>query len=233
MADDVSLKKRAQISKANRTMFLWIAAASILLGAAVVMSYFMVKIALYKEAVLSAKGHTSQILSKNLDAVEPLKGEIRALDANEDLASSKARDTDQALQVVLDALPSEANSLALGASLQNKLLLAGDSNVTLESIQVDPVVGVETDVESDTVDAGSSDSSENGIGFQFVVKGSSDSLRVVLANLERSIRTIQVTSVQISGDASGQTMSVQGRAFYEPAKHIQLHDEVVPRGGKK
>lgn len=232
MAEDVSLQKRAQISKANRTMFLWIAAASVLIGAAVVVSFFMVKILIYNEKVLAAKQETDSNLTHNLQSVDALKDEIRALDANEALASAKARESDQALQVVLDALPSEANSLALGASLQNKLLI-GEGAISLESIQVTPVDGVETGLTGETVvDATADTAQANSIPFQFSVKGSEAGLRTVLSNLERSIRTIQVTSVSISGEAGGQTMTVQGVAFYEPAKQIKLYEAVVPGDSK-
>lgn len=238
MAEEVAVQKRAQISKANRTMFLWIAAASLLVGAAVVVSFFMLKIVIYGEKVLAAKAATESTLSHNLKTVDALKDEIRALDANEALSSIKANENDQALQVVLDALPSEANSLALGASLQNRLLVGGDAqDVTLESIQVDAVSGIETGIGAESgevVDASQEgEGSENSISFQFTVRGSDAGLRGILTNLERSIRTIRVTSVRIAADSGGQTMTVQGRAFYEPAKVIELREQVVPREGKK
>lgn len=236
MADEVSLKKRAQISKANRTMFIWIAAASALVGAAAVVSYFMFKILLYEEKVLAVKADTASTLSHNLKVVDDLRTEIKKLDANEALMSIKANETDRALQVILDALPSDANSLALGASLQNKLLVGGNANVTVESIQVDPVQGVETTDDSGVVDsspAATTDGSENAIRFQFTVRGTTEGLRGVMNNLERSIRTIKVTTLRISGEPGGQTMAVEGYAFYQPAKVIELRDQAVPREGKR
>lgn len=233
MADEVSLKKRAQISKANRTMFIWIAAASALVGAAAVVSYFMFKILLYEEKVLAVKADTVSTLSHNLKVVDDLRTEIKKLDANEALMSIKANESDRALQVILDALPSEANSLALGASLQSKLLVGGNANVTVESIQVDPVQGVESLTDSGVVDASAAAGDENAIRFQFVVRGSTEGLRGVLSNLERSIRTIKVTTLRISGEPGGQTMSVEGYAFYQPAKVIELRDQSVPREARK
>lgn len=230
MAEDVSLQKRAQIAKASKTMFIWVAIASLLVGAAAVTCYFMVKVLFYGEAVLAAKQETESNLTHNLSVVDELKSQIRALDANDALASVKASANDQALQVVLDALPSEANSLALGASLQNKLLI-GDG-IKLESIQVDPVVGVETGLESgEVVDATATDSDTpaNAIGFRFTLSGPDLALRTVLSNLERSIRVMDITAVRISGETGGQTMVVEGRAYYEPAKKIELQDKVVPR----
>lgn len=230
MAEDVSLQKRAQIAKANKTMFVWVAIASLLVGAAAVTCYFMIKVLFYGEAVLAAKQETESNLTHNLSVVDELKSQIRALDANDALASSKASGADQALQVVLDALPSEANSLALGASLQNKLLIG--SGIKLESIQVDPVVGIETGLGGDAVvDATPAEGEDvgNSIGFRFTLNGPDVALRAVLSNLERSIRVMDITSVHISGDSAGQTMTVEGRAYYEPAKKIELQDRVVPR----
>lgn len=235
MAEDISLQKRAQISKANRTMFLWIAAASVLVGASVVVSFFMFNILVYEEKVLAVKANTESTLSHNLKTVDSLKDEIRVLDTNESLASIKANERDQVLQVILDALPSEANSLALGASLQNRLLIGDGAGggVTVEAIQVDSTAGVDT-ATADTVDAAAADSAAvNAITFQFTIRGSDAALRNVLNNLERSIRTIQVNTVRISGESGGQTMSVQGTAFYEPAKKIELRQETVPRESKK
>ena len=230
MAEDVSLQKRAQISKANRTMFLWIAAASVLVGASVVLSFFLFKILIYEEKVLAVKADTESTLSHNLKTVDDLKSEIRVLDTNEALSSIKANERDQVLQVILDALPSEANSLALGASLQNRLLIGG--GVVVESIQVDS-----TDMPADGMDvvdaSAESDAPLNSITFQFTVRGSDAALRSVLENLERSIRTIQVNSVRVSGEAGGQTMSVQATAFYEPAKKIELREKTVPREERK
>lgn len=235
MAEDISLHKRAQISRANRTMFLWIAAASVLVGASMVLSFFLFKILIYEEKVLGAKADTERILAHNLKSVDGLKEEIRVLDTSEALSSIKANERDQTLQVVLDALPSDANSLALGASLQSRLLVGGGAgDVVVESIQVEPVQGVEISAGDEAVvDASEAAVVENVILFQFTVKGSDAGLRGVLNNLERSIRTIKVQSVRISGEAGGQTMTVQGAAFYEPAKKIELREVVVQREGKK
>ncbi len=121
--NDVAVRKRSQIAKANRTMFLWIAAASALVGIAAVVGLFLGQQLFYNEKVLAEKQKTATTLKQNLSAITELKQEILVLDTNTDLAKVRANPNDKALQVILDALPSEANSLALGASLQNKLLV--------------------------------------------------------------------------------------------------------------
>lgn len=226
--NDTALRKRTQISKANRTMFIWIAASSALVGFAIVISIFLGQKLVFNEKVLIAKNKTVSVLNANNKIVDDLKTNVRVLDTNTDLAKVKANPSDQTIQVILDALPSDANSPALGASLQSKLL-AGIPGLTLISLQVDPVQGIEslstnaTTVSGDT----STVTTDNEITFRFSVSGNQDSLLQALTNLERSIRTIDVTNLQIQNQGSSQVMTVQGRAFYEPAKTITLYDKVV------
>jgi hypothetical protein len=222
-----ALRKRTQITKANRTMFLWIAASAALIGCALVVSFFLAQKLFYNEKVLGEKEKTISILKNNNAIVDELETQVKALDASEVLASVKARPTDQAIQVILDALPSGANSDALGASLQSKLL-AGIQGLRIESLQVDPVLGIESLAdETSSEDASAATESANQITFQFSVSGSQEALKEVLTNLERSIRAIDITSLRIESQGTTQLMTVQARAFYEPAKTIQLTDKVV------
>lgn len=224
-----AVRKRAQIAKANRTMFLWIAVSSAVVGAALVVSYFLVQTLLYNEKLIAEKNATVATLEANLEAIPELEERIRVLDTNTALATSKANEDDRALQVILDALPSDANSLALGASLQGRLL-SGIEDLSLEALQVDPVVGVETLGDGSVVDAGSGTQAAGyEITFQFSVNGTPESLQEVLDKLERSIRLIDVRSLRIETQANNQVMTINARAFYEPAKTLELTDKAVPR----
>lgn len=229
--NDTALRKRTQISKANRTMFIWIAASSALVGFAIVIAIFLGQKLVFNEKILIEKNKTISVLNADNNVVGDLKTQVQVLDTNTDLASVKARDSDQTIQVILDALPSDANSLALGASLQNKLL-AGVAGLTIDSLQVDPVVGIESLTSStgtaiSTSKSTSGIASESQITFRFAVSGNPDALKQALTNLERSIRTIDITNLQIENQGSTQIMTVQGRAFYEPAKNVALYDKVV------
>ena len=68
--NDTALRKRTQISKANRTMFLWIAGASALVGFAVVTSIFLGQQLLFNEKVLLEKNKTVSTLNANNKIVE-------------------------------------------------------------------------------------------------------------------------------------------------------------------
>jgi cell division protein FtsL len=225
--NDTALRKRTQISSANRMMFIWIAVASALVSFAIVTSIFLGQKLVFNEKVLIEKNKTISTLDKDNKAVPDLESAVRVLDTNPDLAGVKANDTDQTIQVILDALPSDANSLALGASLQNKLL-AGVPGLTLQSLQVDPVQGVETLTDASVVDASAvATDTDNQITFNFSVSGNADALRQALTNLERSIRTIDITNLQIQNQGNSQIMTVQARAFYQPVKNVSLYDKVV------
>ena len=224
----VALRKRTQIATANRVMFLWVAGVSVVFGFALVSAIFLTQMLLFNERVLQEKDKTVAILKADNDNIPELESQIRVLDTNQALIDSKAEPSDQAIQVILDALPSDANSLALGASLQDKLL-AGIPGLTLNSLQVDPVVGIESLTGDSSIENASSvlSNAQSEITFRFSVNGDEGALKQVLHNLEISIRTIDVTSLRIENQGSTQALSIQARAFYEPARIVQLKDETV------
>lgn len=224
--NDVAIRKRTQIANANKTMFIWIAIASALVGSALVVSIFMAQKLFYNEKVLAEKQTTVSTLEHNNSVAGELEDKIRVLDTNVALSSVKAADSDQAIQVILDALPSEPNSFAFGSSLQNKLLV-GIDGLSIESLQVDPIVGVETLAAEDAA-VPEEGTAGYEITFQFQVKGSLESFKQVLSNLEKSIRTVHITSVRIEIQGTPQ-MTVRGKVFYEPEKTIELQDKKVPR----
>jgi len=206
---NLALRKRAQIAKANRTMFIWVACASVLVGFAFVASLFLIQMLTYNEKVLAEKDNTVSILKQNNNNIAGLESEIRALDANQALIDAKARPTDRALQVVLDALPADANADALGSSLQEKLLVG--NGVNLKSLQVDSVV------------------TGGQIMFSFSISGDENALKMVLSNLERSIRTIQIISLKIENQDNVRVLTAQAKAFYEPKLIIELKDKLVKK----
>lgn len=226
--NNAAFRKRTQIAKTNKMMLLWISASSVIIGAAIVVAFYLGQKLIYNERILAEKQKTITTLQNNVAVAPKLESAVRALDVNAALATSKAKESDQAIQVILDALPSDANSPALGASLQNKLL-AGISGLTIETMQVDPVQGIESlsNNRSSSDKAGSSDEVQE-ITFQFAVRGDQKALKQVLTKLERSIRTIDITSLRIESQSeTNQLLAVRARAFYTPAVDIKLYNKVV------
>ena len=226
---EVALRKRQQIANANKTMFLWVAAASLVIGFAAVGSIFLVQKLAFNEKVLAEKTNTVSTLEDNNANIEELKRNVRLLNTNAGLNAAKADSEDQAIQAILDALPADANSLALGASLQQELL-TGIDGLTLESSNIDTVVGVESSDGDPNVEKGSAADDEDAkyqINFRLAVSGDANALQELLKRFERSIRAIDVTAITLERASGELTMSIEAHAFYEPARVVELTDKVI------
>jgi len=225
---DTAIRKRQQIANANRMMFMWVAVVSIVVGFAIVASIFLLQKAWFNEKVLGEKSKTASILVKNNEVINSLKDEVRVLNTNEALKSSMAAGETQPVQVVLDALPSDANSSAFGSSLQEKFL--NDSALTVEALNVDPVAGVESKDDTNVQDASASQSSSYEIKFHFsvsVASANASALKNLLKKLESSIRAIDLTTLSVETQGARLVMTADGRAYYEPAKTVELKDKTV------
>jgi hypothetical protein len=214
------LRKRQQISRANRIMFLWIIGVSVVVGVSAVLIVFLVQRIVFDEKVINEKYKTATVLQKNIDTVEALKEEVRVLDTNEALATVSLDETKPPIQSVLDALPADANSTALAASFQLKLL-TGVPNVVIETLSVTPTSAGESTAGSTGVDE---------ISFNFSVSTGKDNfaaLREVLERLEKSIRPIRTVNIAIESQGNKVVMSVKGVSYYEPARQVELKQKVV------
>lgn len=228
MADkNVAIRKRQQIENASKNMFIWVAVAAAVVGASAVISYSMFERIDFNNRVIGTKNQTVSNLKYNNSIVEKLKENVRIRNTDEALLATPRLDGAEPISVILDALPSQPNSSALGASLQQKLLNV--EGVTLDSLTVNPIAGVE-----DTGEEGASTESTaeaNEISFSFVVNtpaaGGADRLRSVLRNLERSIRVINAKNVTIEQLNDRITMNVEGVAYYQPATDVKLQTKEI------
>ncbi len=223
-------KKRQVIASSNRTMFMWVAGMSAVIGACAVLSIFLYQQLAFKTTVTGKLSNTLNVLTENNKKSSQLMDNLRARNADAGLNAVKASPDDQALQVVLDALPADRNALALGSSLQQKLL-TGISGMTVESMTVDAVEGGGTDVAvaDEVVTDG-----EQQITLSFVATASDpNSLRDMLVRLEHSLRIIDIDALSLETSANKYTMTVTAHAYYKPAKTVSLIDEVVKPNEKK
>jgi len=214
---EAAIRKRQQIAKASQMMFLWVAGASVIVGASVVLMYVLGQKLIFNERVLAEKNHTVATLKSNNEVVSKLEDNLRVLNTNDSLRHLQSSADSEPIQVILDALPARANSSALGASLQSDKLLAQDG-VTIESLTVAPSGS----------DSSSTDDSD--IQFNFTVsadKDAANALKDVLERLERSIRTVSITSLQLQQQGSKLQMTVAGEAYYQPAMNVELQTKVV------
>lgn len=223
-----ALRKRQQIANANRMMFLWIAGVSALVGVAAVASVFLVQKAMFNEKVLAEKSKTASTLVSNNKAVGELQNQIRVLNTNENLKKVMVSGEIQPIQVVLDALPAEANSSAFGASLQTHFLTA--DGIQLDSLVVDPVYGIEAQDGTGIQEIPDDEGESHRITFSFAVSAASDNangLKGLLLKMERSIRPIDLANVTVEAQQDKLILRADGYTYYEPAQSIDLKDKVV------
>ena len=213
---EVAIKKRAQIDKATQNMFIAVCAASIVLGAAIVLSIYFIKWMVFNARVI---GEKSQIITdyKTIQGnVEKLAENVQMLSENENLEvvararenqcmnfTSSAVDTPDrielaricsALRVIPEALPSTENLGATLASL-NKLFLETNDE---QGNPVDP----------DSVNPGSTESEmelSEGLGIipvSLAIEKNSVTTRAVLDTIERSIRNFDIQTATIAWRSS-------------------------------
>lgn len=228
--EGAALRKRQQIASANRMMFLWVAGVSAIVGVALVASLFLIQKGLFNQKVLSEKSKTASILEKNNKAVSELQNQVRVLNTNESLKRVMVPGEVQPVQVVLDALPADANSSGFGASLQRNFLTA--EGITLDSLVVEPVQGLEvvSGEGSQAATVTETEGSANQIIFNFTVStagNNADALKNLLLKLERSIRPIDLTAIIVEAQGERLVMRAEGRTYFEPPQSIDLKDKVV------
>ncbi|MFZ1243171.1 MAG: hypothetical protein WAQ22_03445 [Candidatus Saccharimonas sp.] len=216
---DAAIRKRQQIQRSSRVMFGWVAAASVVVGFAVVISWFLFQQVMFNEKVLSAKAQTVKTLDNNNKAVNKLVDELKVLETNSALNSSKINADEKALQVILDALPAESNALALGASLQNKLV-SSIPGLTLDSIDINQDAAGTNDDGTVTAD--------NTLSFSMEVSATDpNTFKELLQRFEKSIRVIDIDSLSVEKGEEKMTMKITAHAYYSPAKQVQLQKKEV------
>lgn len=224
MVEQVNSKKRDQIARSNKAMFVWVAAMSAVVGICLVVSYFLWQQIAFRTKVVDEKYDTVSTLKDNNNAVEELKKNIRLLETNAALGSAKADPEEKSLQVVLDALPADNNAAALGSSLQQKLV-NDIPNLSLKSLIFDES---EVTASSDEISNTTEVLGAQPISFTAVFESTDpNSLKDLLLRFERSIRVIDIDSLKVERSGNNYTMTVTAHGYYLPGKNIELKEKVV------
>lgn len=209
------LKKRQQIEVAGRTMFIWIAIAAVSVSLCVATGQFLFTKWVHNNKVIAAKNEASGTLSANLSSISGLTQEVDALVANQALASVKSNASDVNTKSVLDALPTTYDPAALGTSLQQVIL--SKSGVAIENIVVPQ------DIEG----SGQTASTPQEMQFNFVISGEYSQVQKAILDVERTIRPIKITSMNLTGTDADLRASVEAVTYYQPAKTVTVGEEIV------
>lgn len=217
-----NLSKRQQISASSKTVFIWVAGASILAAFSVVAVIFLARQLVFNEKVLSAKATTESNLKSNLQTADALKKNVNLLLSSSQLNAVKTSSDSSNLQVVFDALPVAYDSANFGASLQGVLL-----NGTVASIENLSVVNPEDQNGAAAVTSGVSlPGTAQPMPFVLTITGSGDQIKTALLNMEQSIRPIRITAITIDG-GTPLTARINGETYYDPAVDLSLTSKVI------
>lgn len=217
----VGLRKRQQIAASNKTMFLWVAGASVVVAFAIVISIFLVKQIMFSEKILIEKRETVSTLEKNIKSAKELDKNVNKLRANKNLSQLRNKASSNSLDVIIDALPYRADKAALGASLQKVLL----TDASIDALDIESEEGASSDLTAvQTEQVGTSEP----MTFTFKVTGGVDQIKAVLDKLNKSIRPIVITSFQVeSAGGNNLTASIQASTYYQPARQFELTEKVI------
>lgn len=233
------IKKRQQITNTRKQVFTWVALAAALVVICLVVGWNLMQRINYQNKVNRDVGKTAQTMHDNVEAADKLIKNVNALKANAALSLPNLKADDSTVfQVVIDALPTEDDSVALSSSLQNKIL--SKSGVTIEQINVDTT---ESDSSSDSSSSSSgssssssSSSSRSGVSkaddvqfpvakpitFRVSLVGSFDSVKSALQDIESTIRPITITKLTIDGSDDKLNATIEAQTYYSSKVNFKL-----------
>lgn len=215
--------KRVMIDKANTRIVVVVSIAAFIVVFSLVATKTLLSQAAYQNRVITAKRAAVNQLKSNIASVDQLKTDYDAfigtpqnvLGGNP--GGSGPQDGDNA-KIVLDALPSSYDFPGLTTSLET---LLASQNVKISSIS-----GTDDEVAQSTHQI-SSKPTATPIPFQVSVAGDYTGIQNVVGAFERSIRPIQIQTLDISGDNNTLSLVVSAQTYYQPAKSLTINKKVV------
>lgn len=228
MNDDKPLtgvRKRQQIANANKQMFIWVAVAAVVVAVCFVLGLNFVQRIIYQAKVNGEISSTADTLAKNVKTIPALMTEVDTLKTNTNLTlSNLMSDNSTAFQVVLDALPTEDDRTALGASLQQKVLTP--SGVSIEQISVTDSSGAAASATDGAAGSGVKPTAQP-ITFSIVLNGSYSAIQSVIKDIERTIRPITINSIDLQGTDDKLQATINATTYYVPKVNYSLGSKEV------
>ncbi len=215
--------KRLQISKTNASI------VGIVAGAAFVSVFSLVSARVlwtqrgYQERVINKKEQARDQLMENVESVRKLANSYSSfVGASENVlggnpAGNGDKDGDNA-RIILDALPSKYDFPALTSSLEKVL--------TERNFKVGSISG--NDEEATRGQETSADKPQPvEIPFAISVSGSYSSIQDLVLTFERSIRPIQIKTIDFSGNNNTMQLTIDANTYFQPEKSLSIKQELV------
>lgn len=198
--------KRDKIIKANSTVFIAVAVASVVVMFSLMSFKFLWERMGYNSRVIAAKTEARDELTKNSSNAEKLVKEFPDLDSSSTTNS----------KTILHALPSTYDYAALATYIE---ALARQSGVTSPG-------SVGQDISASAIKT-SNTSSPVEIPLSLVVNGSYEAIITFIKNTELSIRPIHITNIEYSGTSDQLKATITAKTYYQPARNLDVDKKEV------
>ena len=216
--------KRVAIDKAYAQTVIFVAVASFVAVFSLVAAKAVWSQTRYQARVTKAKEQANTQLKKNIQNFESLSSSYKDFDSASTnvLGGSRDGSGDQDgsnSKIVLDALPSKYDFPALASSLEKIL--------SSSSVKISSITGTDDQVNQQS-NSSSPTPQPISMPFSFTVSNADyNSVNQLIKTLEKSIRPIQVDSINLSGGTSNMTLTVNAHTYFQPAKNLTITKKVV------
>jgi hypothetical protein len=214
MAQQIS-EKKVLIDKANSSMFIALTVSAAIVVFSLMSTRSLIKLSNHKSHVIREKKSVSATLAKNDQEIGRLIDSFKAFDsAPESVIATSEKNS----KIVLDALPPKYDFPALATSLEKILT---DGGYTINGI---------TGIDNETTESSTSSSSSPQpveMPFTLTVSGPYAQIKNLPVDLERSIRPIHISMVDLAGTESDARITVTAKTFYQPGKNLELGSKEV------
>lgn len=227
MLEDVKLKLKSLLSikgnnqhkktdDAHKQLVMLIAFAGSAILVTFIIGHNLWDKTIYQYKVNEEAAKYEAILKENVAAISKIKNNVNALKADDALNLGNLKTDDKTpLQVVLDALPTSSDNITLGSSLQNKVFLHSKANVSLA------VSGADNKEKSSKKGTGV-EVKPSSMKFNATITGSVSAVKDTLETMERTIRPINITDLDIRGTDDAMTVDAKAKTYYAPKVNYKL-----------
>lgn len=217
--------KRLQIDKAQSTVLITVCVCTAVTIFSLISTKALLSQAAYHRKEINAKKAALKQINSNLAAASNLVSQYQTFNSSNPNAIGGKNSSDPSARppdgtnsrVVLDALPSKYDFPALVSSMSSLL----NSN----AVASPSVSGTD---QSSTVSAAPS-TAPQPVPIPISLSGTSSyaGLQHLLKDIERSIRPIDITNLQMSGNASNISFSLQTNTYFQPPKTLVVTSKEV------
>lgn len=197
--------KRQLIKKSNTTVVISMAVAAFIVSFSLVTVNFLWGLSQHNRRVIAEKNKADTVLKQNVENITAIKASFNVLEAG-DVKSG----------TILDALPSKYDFPALATSMEQ---LVQRSGLTLDAFTGDDLE--EAAIQSET------DPTPIEIEFALSVSGSYSDVQKLVENLERTIRPMKITSLELKGNDSSMRATIRIITYYQPATSLDVKTRTI------